>query len=837
VNGNQSDNSAAGSGAAYVFTRSGTTWSQQAYLKASNTDAGDWFGWSLGVSGDTIVVGAYKEASNATGVNGDQTNNSAAESGAAYVFVRSGTTWSQQAYLKASNTDAGDWFGWSLGVSGDTILVGADKEASNATGVNGDQSNNSVLFAGAAYVFVRSGTTWSQQAYLKASNTGVTDFFGDSVSISGDTAVVGASQESSNATDVNGDQTNNSAVSSGAAYVFVRTGTAWSQQAYLKASNAEAHDLFGGSVAISGDTVVIGAVAEGSNATGVNGDQTNNSVSESGAAYVFQRSGTTWSQQAYLKASNPGVSDFFGGAIAISGDTILAAANDEDSNATGVNGDPNNNSAGNSGAAYVFVLPAQRSITIASSPSGLPFTTTGAGCAPGSYTSPQTLSWRADSCQVAFDTPRSAGVGAQYAFSHWEDSSTSNPRSITVPGVDTTYTATFDTQYLLTVIGGPGGTVGGGGYYTAGSSATPTATPDPGNLFGVWSGACSGSGSCTVTMDAAKSVTAAFAAAVTITSSPSGRTFTTSGTGCSAGTFNTPETLSWTPGATCTIAFATPQTGQLERYLFSQWENSSTSASRTVTAPASAATYTATFNTQYQLIASGSPVAGGSVTGAGYYDPGATATPVATPASGYVFTGWTGDCTGTGACSIVMNQGATVSARFSPTNSLSVSVGPPGGGTVSGTIGGSAFTCSSTCSALLTGGTSFTLTAIPQAGYSFTSWSGCDSTAANTCSLTFSATALILNRTTGRYQQSVTVRNNSASPVTNAAFVTDNLPAGVAMYAPTGTTSAAAAPAGSPYVDVGGIAANGITTFTVQFTRTATQTITYTGRALGDVPR
>ena len=148
---------------------------QQAYLKASNTDAGDAFGSSVAVSGDTVVVGAQRESSNATGVNGDQSDNSAAVAGAAYVFVRNGTTWTQQAYLKASNTEANDLFGISVAVSGDTVVVGADFEASNATGVNGNQADNSASGAGAAYVFVRNGTTWSQQAYLKASNTDAGD--------------------------------------------------------------------------------------------------------------------------------------------------------------------------------------------------------------------------------------------------------------------------------------------------------------------------------------------------------------------------------------------------------------------------------------------------------------------------------------------------------------------------------------------------------------------------------------------------------------------------------------------------------------------------------------
>ncbi|MBI3852492.1 MAG: FG-GAP repeat protein [Verrucomicrobia bacterium] len=355
VDGDGSDNSAPKSGAAYVFVRNGTTWTQQAYLKASNTDADDGFGNSVAVSGDTVVVGAYQEDSNATGVNGNQSDNSAPYSGAAYVFVRSGTNWSQQAYLKASNTGQYDGFGNSVAMSGDTVVVGASWEKSNATGVNGNQSDNSASGAGAAYVFVRSGTNWTQQAYLKASNTDGGDHFGGSVAVSGDTVVVSAAGEASAATGVNGNQSDNSAASSGAAYVFVRNGTTWTQQAYLKASNTDAGDYFGQSVALSGDTVVVGAPVESSNATGVNGNQSNNSAASSGAAYVFVRNGTTWTQQAYLKAANTGADDLFGDQVAISGDTVVVGAYHEDSNATGVNGNQGDNSATNSGAAYVFV--------------------------------------------------------------------------------------------------------------------------------------------------------------------------------------------------------------------------------------------------------------------------------------------------------------------------------------------------------------------------------------------------------------------------------------------------------------------------------------------------
>jgi len=343
VNGNQADNSAKGSGAAYVFVRNGITWSQQAYLKASNTGASDIFGASVAVSGNTLVVGALGEGSSAKGVNGNQADNGAGNSGAAYIFVRNGVTWFQQAYLKASNTEAGDQFGGSVAVSGDTVVVGAWAERSNATGVNGDQSNNSAMDAGAAYVFVRNADTWSQQAYLKASNTGAGVFFGHAVAVSGDTVVIGAYSESSGA------------IGSGAAYVFVRNGVTWSQQAYLKASNPGDTDYFGYSVAVSGDTVVVGALKEDSSTRGVNGDQTNNNAEDAGAAYIFVRDGVTWSQQAYLKASNTGADDHFGTVVAISGDTVVVGAPQEDSGATGVNGDQGDNSIVDSGAAYVFI--------------------------------------------------------------------------------------------------------------------------------------------------------------------------------------------------------------------------------------------------------------------------------------------------------------------------------------------------------------------------------------------------------------------------------------------------------------------------------------------------
>ncbi|KYF61092.1 hypothetical protein BE11_27805, partial [Sorangium cellulosum] len=228
-----------------------------AYLKASNTDAGDQFGYAVALDGDTLAVSALLEASAATGVDGDQTDNSKS-CGAVYVFARHGVDWVQQAYLKPSTSDRSDNFGHSLALSGDTLAVAAPGEDSSARGVNGDQASNGAANAGAVYVFTRSGATWSQQAYLKASNSEEQDQFGQAVTLDGDTLVVGAPNEDSSATGVNGAQ-GNGASQAGAAYVFTRSGTAWTQQAYLKASNTGSGDRFGASVALYRDTLAVGA--------------------------------------------------------------------------------------------------------------------------------------------------------------------------------------------------------------------------------------------------------------------------------------------------------------------------------------------------------------------------------------------------------------------------------------------------------------------------------------------------------------------------------------------------------------------------------------------------
>jgi len=396
INGNQADNSVNNAGAVYVFTRRTIViagqpfWEQQAYVKASNTGAGDSFGSALALSADgtTLAVGASGEASIATGVNNTipgQADNSAPNAGAVYVFSRGITIsgqpfWSQQAYVKASNTGSSDPFtghndnfgsGVALSADGNTLAVGAPNEGSSATGIDGNQGDNIAAYSGAVYVFIRGGTTWSQQAYVKASNTGANDGFGSVLALAGDgnTLAVGAWGEASSATDIGGNEADNSAAGAGAVYVFTRRTIViagqpfWEQQAYVKASNTGAFDRFGSVLALSADgaTLAVGAYAEASAATGINGDQLDNSANAAGAVYVFSRGITIsgqpfWSQQAYVKASNTGVDDYFGFALALSADgaTLAVGAYAEDSAATGIGGNQFDNTAANSGAVYLY---------------------------------------------------------------------------------------------------------------------------------------------------------------------------------------------------------------------------------------------------------------------------------------------------------------------------------------------------------------------------------------------------------------------------------------------------------------------------------------------------
>ena len=256
-------------GAAYVYTRAGTSWFLQSEVTATDAVASSDFGIAVALSGDTAVVGASGVGSTIPFLT---------QSGAAYVFERTGSQWSQQQRLALSDRQSFDYFGNAVAIDGDTALVGAfGRQAS----------------AGAAYAFMRTGSTWSQQAQLAEVDSGGTDWFGSAVALAGDTAVVGAHEQKSG---------------TGAAYVFTRVGSAWSQQQKLLAPDAAPTDSFGQAVGLSGDTVVIGA-------PGTN--------DQSGQAHVFVRDGTIWTLQQTLTADNGTFGREFGYAVGVDGDTLV----------------------------------------------------------------------------------------------------------------------------------------------------------------------------------------------------------------------------------------------------------------------------------------------------------------------------------------------------------------------------------------------------------------------------------------------------------------------------------------------------------------------------------
>ncbi len=272
---------------------------ESAKLTASDAAAGDNFGFSVSLSGDTAVVGAYRDDCAA----GDYC-------GSAYAFRFDGTDWVEEQKLTASDALAGDGFGVSVSLSGDTAVVGApwdDCAAGNRCGL--------------AYVYRFNGTSWVEQQMLTASDAAEGDEFGESVSLSGDTAVVGASQDDCTA-----------GTWCGSAYVFRFNGTSWAEEQKLTATDSDAFYGFGTSVSLSGDTAVVGAMRHGCAAGG-----------GCGAAYVFRFNGTGWVEEQMLTASDPGPYDNFGFSVSLSGDTAVV-------------GTPNDNCATGDrcGSAYVF---------------------------------------------------------------------------------------------------------------------------------------------------------------------------------------------------------------------------------------------------------------------------------------------------------------------------------------------------------------------------------------------------------------------------------------------------------------------------------------------------
>ena len=270
---------------------------EEVKLTASDGAEHDHFGHSVSISGDYAIAGALYDDD-----DGDN-------SGSAYIYVHEGSSWSQQAKLTASDGAAGDDFGCSVSISGDYALVSAQQDDDN-----GDQS-------GSAYIFHRSGSSWTQQAKLLASDAEEHDYFGHSVSISGDYALVSARYD--------GD----AGRYSGSAYIFEKPPGGWSnmtETAKLTASDAAEEDQFGYSVSISGDYALVGVSGDDDNGFG------------SGSAYAFLRSGTSWSQTDKQTASDGAANDQFGLSVSISGDYALVSARKDDDKGT------------DSGSAYVY---------------------------------------------------------------------------------------------------------------------------------------------------------------------------------------------------------------------------------------------------------------------------------------------------------------------------------------------------------------------------------------------------------------------------------------------------------------------------------------------------
>jgi hypothetical protein len=295
-------------------------WPQQQKIQATDKQGGDLFGWSVSISedGNTAIVGAPDE----------DTDVSAA--GAAYIFTWSETSssWSEQQKIQASDKQQGDYFGSSVAISddGNTVIVGAQYEDAVV-------GSNTIWGAGAAYIFTWSETSssWSEQQKIQASDKQMNAYFGESVAISGDgnTAIVGARQEDPGGT-----------TDAGSAYIFTKIVSnfgfiSWSEQQKIQASDKQGSDWFGGSVAISddGNTAIVGARREDPGGT-----------TDAGATYIFTRSGTSWSEQQKIQASDKQGGDLFGGFVAISGDgnTAIVGAANEDTGGS------------NAGAAYTY---------------------------------------------------------------------------------------------------------------------------------------------------------------------------------------------------------------------------------------------------------------------------------------------------------------------------------------------------------------------------------------------------------------------------------------------------------------------------------------------------
>lgn len=461
-----------------------------------------------------------------------------------------------------------------------------------------------------------------------------------------------------------------------------------------------------------------------------------------------------------------------GGILPVITLTVNVAANAPQlvTNSATVSGGGDLNLSNNTAEDNTTIVPTV-AVTINTSPSGLSFSLDGV-----TYTAPQTFSLPAGSVHSLATSGTQGGPSTRYLFDNWSNGEAIS-HNLLVPPSAVSYQANFTTQHLLTTQVTPpgGGAITPGAFINAGTQVSLQATANSGFAFANFSGSLTGPANPqSLTMDAPKTVSANFVAltGLTVTTAPPGLAILFDGV-----QYVAPQTFNVAPGSNHTVATLTPQNSPNgTRYQFSAWSDGGAIA-HVITAPASAATLTASFLTQYQLTTAVSPPGSGSIApGSGqFFDAGSSVQVLAQPAPNFSFVNFTGDLTGsTTPQNIIMNGPASVTANFT-----SASVTAPN----------------------------------------------------LTAQVTITRTTPVLNRTTRRFVQSVTVTNPGPA-IAGAAFVLDGLPAGVALFQPAGAT-AAATPAGSPYKEIGAIGSGAAVTFTVEFTRTGTSAITYTPRLLG----
>ena len=313
------------SGSAYIFQNTGGIWTQVNILEASDFEADDLFGCSVAISGDYAMVGAWREDEDEDEIN------SFSDAGSVYVFHNNGGTWSELQKIVASDRGTSDAFGWSVALSGDYAIIGAKEDDENATGGNALQS------AGSAYIFKNTAGTWAQMQKIVASDRGTNDEFGNSVGISGDYAIVGSMLEDHNLT---GSQT---LLSAGSSYIFKNNAGTFSQVQKIIAPDRDESDMFGCSVAISGNYALIGAYNEEEDPAGAN------AIAGAGAAYLYENTAGTWSMVQKIVASDrDSADDYFAYAVALEANNSIVGALLEDEDSTG------GNTLSGAGSIYIF---------------------------------------------------------------------------------------------------------------------------------------------------------------------------------------------------------------------------------------------------------------------------------------------------------------------------------------------------------------------------------------------------------------------------------------------------------------------------------------------------